>query len=108
MYQSNEVCHRQHQFVFFSLFTDFIKPINITLSCILLINGQTYSGENTLRFSKYVWPFFDIMHERLNAKQSLLPKTFSAEHAVSCQHLNHLRIFKRLSEYLVKCLHKIY
>ena len=28
-------------------------------------NVEKYEGVNTARFSKYVWPFFNIMNERL-------------------------------------------
>ena len=43
------------------------KPKLLALSCIMLKNGNTYFVKytNTCKYTKYVWPFFDIMHERV-------------------------------------------
>ena len=37
---------------------------NLTLSCIMLKNGQTYFYSMFARFLQYVLPFSNIMHER--------------------------------------------
>ena len=46
----------------------------LTLSFVMLQNSQTHfkksCGVNTARFLKYIWPFYNIVKERLN----LLPK----------------------------------
>ena len=45
----------------------YIKPV------IMLKNGQTFlkfCDVNTARFLNYVWPFFNIMNERVKVKRS--------------------------------------
>ena len=39
---------------------------------------QKSYGAHTARFLKYVWPFYNIMHERVNAQtENAFPKIFS-------------------------------
>ena len=48
----------------------------LTLSLIMLKNGQTYFKNLFYRFLKYVWPFFNIMKERAFRKVIMLIHCF--------------------------------
>ena len=39
---------------------------HLTVPCIMLQNGQAYFKNHFKRFLKYAWPFYNIMHERVN------------------------------------------
>ena len=51
------------------IFLGNLKTNALTLFCVMSKNDQTFWKTyvvNTARFLKYVWPFFDIMHERVS------------------------------------------
>ena len=45
---------------------------------------QKSCSVNTARFFKYVWPFYNIMHERVKAKYSILDAWQDSEYAYVC------------------------
>ena len=59
----------------------FLLDIILTLWCITLKNGQTYfKNLDITRFSKYVLPFLNIIHERVKAEYIV----------IFCKHLSEL------------------
>ena len=47
-----------------------ISPLNLFMHNVVKWPNiiLKYCGVNTERFLKYVWPFYNIMHERVNVK----------------------------------------
>ena len=58
---------------------------------------QKSCGVNTARFLKYVWPFFNIMHERVNLRFKCFHSKFESMNV-------NIQISRfETSKYLVKC-----
>ena len=53
---------------------------------LVVINGETSCSVNTARHLKNVWPFFNIMHERVEAIMSLEGKAIAHEFSIIFLH----------------------